>query len=147
MKRLRALDFDSKYGSMRSGAGSGVPPSQAAFKQFFEREIAILASIRHPNVVNFIGASHKPPNRCLVTEYCARGSLDQLLHKSGGWLGGKMWGDPGGWVGGKMWGDSGGWVGGGTWGEVPVGAWVAGWVNALELVLRDGNMGSVAGCL
>lgn len=29
--------------------------SQAAFRQFFEREIAILASIRHPNVVNFIG--------------------------------------------------------------------------------------------
>ncbi|KAF6254693.1 kinase-like domain-containing protein, partial [Scenedesmus sp. NREL 46B-D3] len=49
----------------------------------FEREIAILASIRHPNVVNFIGACHKPGQRCLVTEYCARGSLDQVLHKSG----------------------------------------------------------------
>jgi serine/threonine protein kinase len=42
-----------------------------------------LASIRHPNVVNFIGACHKPGQRCLVTEYCARGSLDQVLHKSG----------------------------------------------------------------
>jgi serine/threonine protein kinase len=84
VKRLRTLDFDAKYGSIRgSGGNSGIPPSQAAFKQFFEREIAILASIRHPNVVNFIGASHRPPNRCLVTEYCARGSLDQLLHKSG----------------------------------------------------------------
>ena len=51
--------------------------------QFFEREIEILATIRHPNVVGFIGACHQPPNVCLVTEFCARGSLDHLLHKSG----------------------------------------------------------------
>lgn len=51
--------------------------------QFFEREIQLLASIRHPNVVGFLGACHTPPNIALVTEYCARGSLDQLLHKSG----------------------------------------------------------------
>lgn len=38
---------------------------------------------RHPNVVTFIGACHTPPNVCLVTEFCARGSLDHLLHKSG----------------------------------------------------------------
>jgi serine/threonine protein kinase len=31
-------------------------------------------------VVNFIGACHRAPARCLVTEYCARGSLDKLLH-------------------------------------------------------------------
>lgn len=86
VKRLRTLDIDS-HGDDRQPAGQRCPEeatrSQAAFKQFFEREIAILASIRHPNVVNFIGACHRPPNRCLVTEYCARGSLDQLLHKSG----------------------------------------------------------------
>ena len=35
------------------------------------------------NVVTFIGACHTPPNVCLVTEFCARGSLDHLLHKSG----------------------------------------------------------------
>jgi serine/threonine protein kinase len=34
-------------------------------------------------VVNFIGACHRAPTRCLVTEYCARGSLDKLLHRSG----------------------------------------------------------------
>ncbi|KAL6765839.1 kinase-like domain-containing protein, partial [Haematococcus lacustris] len=49
----------------------------------FEREIEIMATIRHPNVVTFIGACHTPPNVCLVTEFCARGSLDHLLHKSG----------------------------------------------------------------
>lgn len=60
------------------------PTMTPVFSQFFEREIEILATIRHPNVVNFIGACHTPPNVCLVTEYCARGSLDHLLHKSGG---------------------------------------------------------------
>lgn len=102
VKRLRALDTDdipmagerqhdsstgssaaSRDGSSSPSACSRQGGSQAAFRQFFEREIAILASIRHPNVVNFIGACHKPGQRCLVTEYCARGSLDQVLHKSG----------------------------------------------------------------
>lgn len=75
VKRLRVLDLDdlkapneqygadSSGGSGQSGAGSGSQPamgaSQAAFRQFFEREIAILASIRHPNVVNFIGECDK----------------------------------------------------------------------------------------
>lgn len=80
VKRLRVLDFDD----VSCASAANRTGSQAAFQQFFEREIAILASIRHPNVVNFIGACHEPGQRCLVTEYCARGSLDQVLHKSGG---------------------------------------------------------------
>ena len=48
VKRLHALDGDSSSGCGSGGAAPGA--SQAAFKQFFEREIAILASIRHPNV-------------------------------------------------------------------------------------------------
>lgn len=73
IKRLRVLDLDDvkapneQYAaggsdsSMRSSSGvegssqPAIGASQAAFRQFFEREIAILASIRHPNVVNFIG--------------------------------------------------------------------------------------------
>lgn len=31
---------------------------------------------RHPNVVQFLGICHEPP--CIVTEYCARGSLAQV---------------------------------------------------------------------
>jgi hypothetical protein len=70
VKRLRVLDLDEvgapneQYGAggssdsaQSNGDGSqrAMGASQAAFRQFFEREIAILASIRHPNVVNFIG--------------------------------------------------------------------------------------------
>lgn len=66
-------------GQVHHGGEEG--PGTAA--QSFEREIETLACIRHPNVVNFFGASHAPPHLCLVTEHCARGSLDQLLHKSG----------------------------------------------------------------
>ncbi len=33
----------------------------------------------HPNVVQFIGAVTEPSNLCIITEYCARGSLADLL--------------------------------------------------------------------
>jgi len=36
--------------------------------------------IRHPNVVLFLGACTKPPNLCIILEYCSRGSLWSLLH-------------------------------------------------------------------
>ncbi|KAG1665785.1 hypothetical protein FOA52_002880 [Chlamydomonas sp. UWO 241] len=74
-KRIRAFD------SFEEGGPS--PTLQPVLASFFEREIEILATMRHPNVVNFVGACHTPPNVCLVTEYCARGSLDTLLHRSG----------------------------------------------------------------
>jgi hypothetical protein len=35
--------------------------------------------LRHPNVVQFIGAVAEPPDLCIITEYCARGSLCDLL--------------------------------------------------------------------
>jgi hypothetical protein len=46
VKRLRALDEEDDS-SRGSTGGMG---SQAAVRQFFDREVAILASIRHPNV-------------------------------------------------------------------------------------------------
>ncbi|KIY91834.1 hypothetical protein MNEG_16129 [Monoraphidium neglectum] len=83
VKRLHALDREAAPTSSAAAAAGGAA-SRAAFQQFFDREIAILASIRHPNVVNFIGACHRAPAPCLVTEYCARGPLDALLHGPGG---------------------------------------------------------------
>ncbi|XP_042457633.1 serine/threonine-protein kinase CTR1-like [Zingiber officinale] len=49
----------------------------------FLREVAIMKSLRHPNIVLFMGAVTEPPNLSIVTEYLSRGSLYRLLHKNG----------------------------------------------------------------
>jgi mitogen-activated protein kinase kinase kinase 9 len=36
--------------------------------------------IRHPNIVMFLGACTKPPNLCIILEYCGWGSLWNCLH-------------------------------------------------------------------
>ncbi|KAK3224421.1 hypothetical protein Dsin_011446 [Dipteronia sinensis] len=50
----------------------------------FSQEVYIMRKIRHKNVVQFIGACTKPPNLCIVTEFMARGSLYDFLHKEKG---------------------------------------------------------------
>lgn len=42
-----------------------------------EREVALMVAMRHPNVILFMGVCPDPP--CVVTEYCSRGSLYDLL--------------------------------------------------------------------
>lgn len=37
--------------------------------------IAKLRDLRHDNICAFIGACTDPPNICILTEYCTRGSL------------------------------------------------------------------------
>ena len=39
-----------------------------------------MASLRHPNIVLFLGVSLEPP--CMLTEFCARGSLLDVLHRA-----------------------------------------------------------------
>ena len=41
------------------------------------KESSMMAALRHPNVVGFLGVCLGPP--CIVTEYCARGSLTDVL--------------------------------------------------------------------
>eukprot|EP01100_Stratorugosa_tubuloviscum_P013770 TRINITY_DN708_c0_g2_i1.p1 TRINITY_DN708_c0_g2~~TRINITY_DN708_c0_g2_i1.p1 ORF type:complete len:607 (+),score=247.01 TRINITY_DN708_c0_g2_i1:110-1930(+) len=48
--------------------------------QEFLDEITTLCKLRHPNVVLFIGACLSVPHLCIVTEFCTRGSLFDLLH-------------------------------------------------------------------
>lgn len=46
----------------------------------FNAQVNILVTLRHPNIVMFMGLCLDPP--CLVTEWCARGSLASVLHKA-----------------------------------------------------------------
>lgn len=43
-------------------------------------EINTLAKLKHPGLVEFIGASLDPECFCLITELCSKGSLFALLH-------------------------------------------------------------------
>lgn len=48
--------------------------------QEFTDELLVMASLDHPNVVAFYGASLRPPHLCLAMELCD-GSLFDLLHR------------------------------------------------------------------
>ncbi|KAH0460347.1 hypothetical protein IEQ34_011010 [Dendrobium chrysotoxum] len=49
----------------------------------FLREVSIMKSLRHPNIVLFMGAVTQQPHLSIVTEYLSRGSLYSFLHKTG----------------------------------------------------------------
>ncbi|KAG0503349.1 hypothetical protein HPP92_003421 [Vanilla planifolia] len=53
----------------------------AAVEQQFNSEVALLLSLRHPNIITFVAACKKPPVFCIITEYMAGGSLRKFLHK------------------------------------------------------------------
>lgn len=47
----------------------------------FKREVSSLSMLRHPNLVLFMGAIAEPNSICIVTEYCAGGTLFNVLHQ------------------------------------------------------------------
>lgn len=47
----------------------------------FNQEIAIISTVRHRNVVSFVGAVTEQPNLCVVMEYMEGGSLNLAIHK------------------------------------------------------------------
>lgn len=58
-------------------------PAHRITEQFlkeFTREANLMKSLRHPNVLQFLGASLNPPDICIITEYMPLGSLNKLLH-------------------------------------------------------------------
>lgn len=54
--------------------------SSEGFDDVFEREIEILGSVRHRNLVNLQGYCRLPTLKLLIYDYMAMGSLDDLLH-------------------------------------------------------------------
>eukprot|EP00887_Chlorella_sp_A99_P007699 scaffold20.g7699.t1 len=71
------------------GAASAVSPDPSPFSQSvigqladaLHKEAAIMAQLRHPNTVLYLGTVLDPP--ALVMEFCSRGSLFQLLLSQG----------------------------------------------------------------
>jgi hypothetical protein len=45
----------------------------------FCKEASLMCQLNHINIVGFIGAVTEPSNLCIITQYCARGSLADLL--------------------------------------------------------------------
>lgn len=56
--------------------------SNAASVTEFQSEVAVLCTLRHPNILRFVGACTKPPNLMIVTEFMSRGTLFEMLHQS-----------------------------------------------------------------
>ena len=48
----------------------------------WRHEVAVLAHIRHTNVVRYFGAVESPPTYCLILEYCEKGDLRSALDEN-----------------------------------------------------------------
>ncbi|XP_048228019.1 serine/threonine-protein kinase STY13 isoform X2 [Ricinus communis] len=57
------------------------PEKAQVMEQQFQQEVMMLATLKHPNIVRFIGACRKPMVWCIVTEYAKGGSVRQFLAK------------------------------------------------------------------
>lgn len=48
------------------------------FEEFI-KETTLMSSMRHPNVVQYYGATIRPPHLYIITEFCSRGNLQSIL--------------------------------------------------------------------
>jgi hypothetical protein len=76
---VKMLTMDAKHGV--AGTASRPAPPSAAAMAALQREASIMASLRHPNCVQYIAACLDPP--ALVMEHCPRKSVDCLLALAG----------------------------------------------------------------
>jgi len=91
LSRLEAECNDDEKAAALIGQFGGIPltsknanaiyPEASDIVEKFEKEVEILASLRHPNVILFMGACRVSPNICVITEYASRGSLAKLFHE------------------------------------------------------------------
>jgi hypothetical protein len=56
------------------------PSARESALSDLKKEVSILSQLRHPNTVLYIGACTQSPDVCIVTEWCARGTLEELLN-------------------------------------------------------------------
>ncbi|XP_019438025.1 PREDICTED: LRR receptor-like serine/threonine-protein kinase FEI 1 isoform X1 [Lupinus angustifolius] len=95
IEKLESLDEEDVVGSGGFGtvyrmvmndcgtfAVKRIDKSREGCDQVFERELEILGSIKHINLVNLRGYCRLPTSRLLIYDYLAMGSLDDLLHEN-----------------------------------------------------------------
>nr|KAF6456898.1 hypothetical protein HJG63_011531 [Rousettus aegyptiacus] len=46
------------------------------------QEIRLVYELRHENIIPFFGICTKAPNTCIITQYCKKGSLKDVLRNS-----------------------------------------------------------------
>ncbi|RVW35563.1 LRR receptor-like serine/threonine-protein kinase FEI 1 [Vitis vinifera] len=97
IEKLEALDEEDVVGSGGFGtvyrmvmndcgtfAVKRIDRSREGSDKVFERELEILGSIKHINLVNLRGYCRLPTSKLLIYDYLALGSLDDFLHEHGG---------------------------------------------------------------
>ncbi|KAH9775796.1 protein kinase domain-containing protein [Citrus sinensis] len=93
IEKLEALDEEDVVGSGGFGtvyrmvmndcgtfAVKRIDRSREGSDQVFERELEILGSIKHINLVNLRGYCRLPATKLLIYDYLSMGSLDDFLH-------------------------------------------------------------------
>ncbi|KAJ6977368.1 LRR receptor-like serine/threonine-protein kinase FEI 2 [Populus alba x Populus x berolinensis] len=96
IEKLESLDEEDVVGSGGFGtvyrmvmndcgtfAVKRIDRSREGSDQVFERELEILGSINHINLVNLRGYCRLPMSKLLIYDYLAMGSLDDFLHEHG----------------------------------------------------------------
>nr|AMM42837.1 LRR-RLK [Vernicia fordii] len=94
IEKLESLDEEDVVGSGGFGtvyrmvmndcgtfAVKRIDRSREGSDQVFERELEILGSIKHINLVNLRGYCRLPMAKLLIYDYLAMGSLDDILHE------------------------------------------------------------------
>ncbi|XP_069156075.1 guanylate cyclase 32E isoform X2 [Procambarus clarkii] len=76
--------FASAYTQLGTYRGRVVAVKQVSSKAVditrrIKKELKTIRDLRHDNLLGFVGACVDPPNVCIVTEYCSRGSLKDIL--------------------------------------------------------------------
>ncbi|OVA00319.1 Protein kinase domain [Macleaya cordata] len=96
IEKLESLDEEHVVGSGGFGtvyrmvmndcstfAVKRIDRSREGSDRIFERELEILGSIKHINLVNLRGYCRLPSAKLLIYDYVAMGSLDDILHENG----------------------------------------------------------------
>jgi len=72
---------DSYFASSQCAEDGHVDDAAASAASFGLAEVLVMARLRHPNIVQFFGASVEPFQLMIVLEFCDNGSLRDVRHK------------------------------------------------------------------